>query len=212
MLQKRWINKYLAKDYLLKMLRKEDLKKLKQGLAEVGSKDQPLKKRKGKIWILLPRQDDVVTETKTNLLIQISMIDVFVFYLSLAEKSMVGVSALMWPWPKVSPLRYTITHPHNHIQWCPSQWLHCSFLDQATVFSNSYTHSYKHSNSNPNIANVAVSPSPGAPSFSLLSGHQTLKPNTSSPFSFAFVNIQFSIHWYIIVDITTGVRCYLHFL
>ena len=69
--------------------------KLKQGLAEVGSKDQPLKKRKGKIWILLPRQDDVVTETKTNLLIQISMIDVFVFYLSLAEKSMVGVSALM---------------------------------------------------------------------------------------------------------------------
>ena len=77
------------------MLRKENLKKLKQGLAEVGSKDQPLKKRKGKIWILLPRQDDVVTETKTNLLIQISMIDVFVFYLSLAEKSMVGVSALM---------------------------------------------------------------------------------------------------------------------
>ena len=77
------------------MLRKENLSKLKQGLAEVGSKDQPLKKRKGKIWILLPRQDDVVTETKTNLLIQISMIDVFVFYLSLAEKSMVGVSALM---------------------------------------------------------------------------------------------------------------------
>ena len=133
-------------------------------------------------------------------------------YFSLHEKSMVGVSSLMWPWPKVSPLRYTITHPHNHIQWCPSQWLHCSFLDQATVFSNSYTHSYKHSNSYPNIANVAVSPSPGAPSFSLLSGHQTLKPNTSSPFSFAFVNIQFSIHWYIIVDITTGVRCYLHFL
>ena len=111
------------------------------------------------------------------------------FYFSLHEKSMIGVSALMWPWPKVSPLRYTITHPHNHIQWCPSQWLHCSFLDQATVFSNSYTHSYKHSNSNPNIANVAVSPSPGAPSFSLLSGHQTLQPNTSSPFCFAFMSI-----------------------
>ena len=76
------------------MLRKEDIRKLKQGLAEVGSKDQSLKKRKGKIWILLPRQDDVVTETETNLLIQISMIDVF-FYFSLHKKSMVGVSALM---------------------------------------------------------------------------------------------------------------------
>ena len=136
-------------------------------------------------------------------------------FFSLHEKSMIEVSALMWPWPKVSPLRYTITHPHNHIQWCPSQWLHCSFLDQATVFSNSYTHSYEHSNSNPNIANVAVSPSPGAPSFSLLSGHQTLQPNTSGPYSFAFVNIQLSIHFMpktSIVDITSGVRCYLQFL
>ena len=76
------------------MLRKDDLKKLKQGLAEVGSKDQSIKEKKGKIWILLPKQDCLVTVTKTNLLIQISMIDVF-FYFSLHKKSMVGVSALM---------------------------------------------------------------------------------------------------------------------
>ena len=63
------------------MLREEDIRKLKQGLAEVGSKkDQSLNKRKGKIWILLPKQDCLVTVTKTNLLIQISMIDVFLFF------------------------------------------------------------------------------------------------------------------------------------
>ena len=62
------------------MLRKDDLKKLKQGLAEVGSKDQSIKEKKGKIWILLPKQDCLVTVTKTNLLIQISMIDVFLFF------------------------------------------------------------------------------------------------------------------------------------